>query len=573
MASIRLGLLRRVAGLGQKAAKWAEGMLPEAGGAAPKPESASVRSKPETLRQLQERVKRAELEMRLERLERERASKSPFRRAVAFADAAIARTTTIVDLFSLKLFVLLAAAFMWYDEKAFTEKATSVLTSVGKTSVTVVTKTTREVLGDLERSLKTMQIERATEKGNERPPVPFAGDGGPKDCNAKIHVDQANLLAKFLFAPDTMTVVLLTGLRGSGKSWTVSELMRTHADAKKAAVINVKLVGIKSVEDIVKAFATAMDVPMPADDSASSLFRSRVVGASTSNASDVKSLWQMLDLLEAVAEEVRKQDRYVVLVVDDINAINVPDGDRQPLVDALDTLVQKFEDWARASKIRTVLVSSDHTIVERVKRLRPGNQWVTTFILNDLTESEAQSFLQDRIAREAISEPGRAAAITKIIDTVGTNLLDLRRVALQLNRGEPWPVGEGAVDAILAKEQHKSLVQMMKAITALKDASGKPLSKDGIVKLVGILHSTFCADARNGAGVDWRVHYDFSLHREYDFLQPLIAQLIASDVLVYYNVGTSTELSLNSKLHRAALDQIHENYRGSASTKLWTKLW
>ena len=401
----------------------------------------------------------------------------------------------------------------------------------------------------------------------------------------------------------------------AGKSWTVDNLIKKHEDDRRkaaaangheeatanghggAAVFKVKLVGVSSVKDLVNAFAVALGVPSPGDDSTFKLFSSRVLGNEQGVSSDMKNLRHLLDLVENLAKEKRKpeqnpnsssktdklvaksarnnspknwdEERMVILIVDDMNSINFSENDRR-LIDATSMMVQRFEDWARASLIRTVLVSSDHTIVDRVPRLHPSNPLIKPFAFNDLTKNEALDFLAERINGETLMKL-RTASMEKdprsmIIDAVGTNLLHLRQVAQELNRLPPLNQEAYAktLTDILKSQQNKSCSHLVDTFANVKDESGNPLTQTDIVKLVRILHFMFCDESTSGKpGADWRVQSDFSTHPDYNFIRRLLPQLVSNDILVYYNAGTSKALSLNSKLEWVALKEIHDQYRKS----------
>ena len=396
------------------------------------PAPASVSNKEAaTIAELEQAIKRR-------RLEQELASFGPLNRIWSFVQ-------------NWKVWVL-AFGVAFFVSPTKTEKyVTTAITEVAGAT----TRTAQEVVRKVEVSMKKWQLDMASNAGKNRQTNSPGGEGSDADTNVAIHSEQMKQLEEFLFADKTMSLFLVTGLRGSGKPWTVDNLIKKREDDRRkaaaangheeatanghggAAVFKVKLVGVSSVEDLVNAFAVALGVPSPGDDSTFKLFSSRVLGNEQGVSSDMKNLRHLLDLVENLAKEKRKpeqnpnsssktdkmvaksarnnspknwdEERMVILIVDDMNAINFSENDRR-LIDATSMMVQRFEDWARASLIRTVLVPSDHTIVDRVPRLHPSNPLIKPFAFNDLTKNEALDFLAERIdgARGLNTPPGRS---------------------------------------------------------------------------------------------------------------------------------------------------------------------
>jgi len=519
----------------------------------------------------EERIAQLEQEIRLRRLEQE----------LKALNHGMARRTlkAVGDNLSLRTFLVVFCAFVAVFPKAVESTVKKVVTELAD----VVTGITQEVFNQVEKSLDQWRVEQAQRAGLVRPGAAPGSDCGgllgvPKA--SPIHGQQVAELKAALFADTTTSLFLVTGLRGSGKSWTLTRLVNEHADA---TVIKVNLVGVCTVDDLVNALAGALNVPPPTDDSTFRLFKSRLVGENHSTDSDMKNLRSMLHLLEMLAQRARataavantgtttlsswrrrnaRPTGPIILIVDDISAISFSEDDRR-FTDAINTLIQQFEDWARTSLIRTVLVSSDHTIVDRVPRLHPSNPVIKLFQFNDLTGAEARQFLLERLAADAPVYPNRDAVVDRVVWMVGTNLLHLRHVVQELNQlATPTPA---ALDTILTSQVDKTVAYVTNILETLTDAAGQPLKQADLVRLVQFLHGTFCAPAADHH-TDWRVHCDISSHPDYDFLRPLIPQLVAKDILVYYRAGTSKEISLNSKLEWSAVCRIHQQFAGIHTT-------
>jgi len=523
-------------------------------------------------RTAEERIAQMEQEIRLRRLEQE----------LKALNHGVARRAlkAVGDNLSLRTFLVVFCALFAVFPKAVESTVKKVVTELAD----VATGITQEVFNQVEKSLDQWRVEQAQRAGLVRSGAAPGSDGGGLPGTPKaspIHGQQVAELKAALFADTTTSLFLVTGLRGSGKSWTLTRLVNEHADA---TVIKVNLVGVCTVDDLVDALAGALNVPPPTDDSTFRLFKSRLVGENHSTDSDMKNLRSMLHLLEMLAQRARAPAAGagsgrpalsswrrrpagptgpIILIVDDISAISFSESDRR-FTDAINTLIQQFEDWARTSLVRTVLVSSDHTIVDRVPRLHPSNPVIKLFQFNDLTGAEARQFLLERLRADAFSgEAARDAVVAKVVSVVGTNLLHLRHVVQELNQlAAPTPA---ALDAILTSQVDKTVAYVTNVLETLADAAGRPLKQADLVKLVEFLHGTFCAPAADHH-TDWRVHCDISSHPDYDFLRPLIPQLVAKDILVYYRAGTSKEISLNSKLEWSAVCRIYHQFTAAHAT-------
>ena len=314
-------------------------------------------------------------------------------------------------------------------------------------------------------------------------------------------------------------------------------------DSNSSIIFKVNLVGINSVEDLALAFAKGAGLKLT--NQSLSLFKSRVIGETDDKKStDVSQLREMLEIIDRVA---RTNQPKVILLVDDINAINV-DGDPR-LKAATDFMLQQFEDWARSSRVRTIMVSSDHTIVDRIPRLHPSNPLMRIFIFSDLSLSEAKEYLKLK-GEKAIMKRNCSVEteINNIVERIGTRVLHLRQVAQELNRTDK------SVNQICDRMQDVENAHFVRTLENLQDVSGKPLKHSDVIKLVRLLHGAFCPST-NDSQIDWRVFADLLQvsGEEYDFLRPIIPHLINADILAYYDVGTSQKLSMNSKLEYEAL--------------------
>lgn len=252
------------------------------------------------------------------------------------------------------------------------------------------------------------------------------------DTSTLVNAQLQATLNSFLASQDSTHCLLVTGPRGSGKSFTVDSVLQNAANNNNGLrIVYVKGESIRRVQDLVRALERALNVT---DRS----FMARALhyltlGIRPEPLAPLDRFIYLMDKIDSVAHSQASQPLKFVFVIDDFEELVSPaDPD---LKTALHFLVRRLKEWGTNAMVSPIVVSSVRDAEQHFYGSQANS--IVSIHVGSLGDKNEMHEYVERKLRAMFPGTDEAVIIkctTTILDTVGLRIADLR-LACQLLSG------------------------------------------------------------------------------------------------------------------------------------------
>jgi hypothetical protein len=277
----------------------------------------------------------------------------------------------------------------------------------------------------------------------------FSKPGHGESANAAdiINRELQELLLNFMTQGNTTSCLVVTGPRGTGKSFTVDHALRTAlASNSSVRVVYVKTVSIRRIEDLVLAMEAALGLQ-------SSRLSMRIAHWLTLGKVEdrlpLERFKFLLEEIDAVAHKHTGKHKFV-FVFDDFEELL--QGPQTPeLQSALHYLVRKMAAWGANNMVMPVVVSSTRDAEIHFAKTR--ETCFDLYHVEDMTEEDACDYVQRKLGANCPSADELQNMSKAIVANVGRRVADLRMACQRYNSNRVKQPKDIAKDMTLGEKR------------------------------------------------------------------------------------------------------------------------